>query len=404
MIVASILIGMTLLLCLKLPSNSRVSYVVCVGTHFFIAVINVALGGQLIGANADAQRFFRLAVEGSTQATWKLIDLTNGVQGFLNIHSVVQYYGGPSFFLAHAVSLLGVGITLLCLAGLWKECGGNKEWLPKIFFFYTCIPSILLFQSYILREVWQAACILAVARIVLRMQQRGLNVAALGQLLLFFVVGSLTHKAMPFMMLVEVLAIFFGYSWSSKRFTSWSTNAFIGLGVFAIFGLLMSTSHLLTENNGESLQYKAQNYAQGVSALAARSNYGAHFEASYPWTLIPTLFSYQLEPLPWRVRTLADLIPLIENSIRLWLLYLFWFYRKRAENRFAAPATALLFAWLGVETIWSVGTVNWGTAVRHHTAAYGLLLVTAMIAKQGYKHASNCARIKTQNLKNRIAA
>ena len=30
-----------------------------------------------------------------------------------------------------------------------------------------------------------------------------------------------------------------------------------------------------------------------------------------------------------------------------------------------------------IETMWSVGTVNWGTASRHHVVSYGLLAIVA---------------------------
>ncbi|MEQ1711209.1 MAG: hypothetical protein ABL908_07400, partial [Hyphomicrobium sp.] len=40
--------------------------------------------------------------------------------------------------------------------------------------------------------------------------------------------------------------------------------------------------------------------------------------------------------------------------------------------------------WLGTflvcETIWAVGTVNWGTALRHHLPALGCLLVAGLAA------------------------
>ena len=37
----------------------------------------------------------------------------------------------------------------------------------------------------------------------------------------------------------------------------------------------------------------------------------------------------------------------------------------------------IFLAYLFIETMWSVGTVNWGTASRHHVVTYGLLAILA---------------------------
>jgi hypothetical protein len=37
----------------------------------------------------------------------------------------------------------------------------------------------------------------------------------------------------------------------------------------------------------------------------------------------------------------------------------------------------VFLSYLVIETIWSLGTVNWGTAIRHHLPSIGLLVVVA---------------------------
>ena len=41
------------------------------------------------------------------------------------------------------------------------------------------------------------------------------------------------------------------------------------------------------------------------------------------------------------------------------------------------PLLFILIAYFALETIWSLGTVNWGTASRHHIPATGILLAAA---------------------------
>lgn len=407
MITALLLTGITFFLGLKLPSRARLAYFICISAHLCVAILNTALGGQLIGANADAQRFFRYAVERSSvfyHYTWDLSYLVNGTNGFLNIHSLVQRFCGPSFFLAHTVTLFGVSICLVFLADFWLRCGGKKEWLSKILVYYSCVPAILLFHSYILREVWQAACIFGVASSVVRLQQDGMKPGTLVQLIFFLVLGSLTHNAMPIMLLAEVIAMFFAYSLVEKKRTSVVKNTLIVVGVLSFLGIIVASSTFLSQGDGEGLQNKAEQYANRLMENDARTDYGAHFEASRPWTLFLAFFAYQFEPMPWRVSSASDLIAFMESWIRLYMLYLFWRSRKKARSYAAANATASLCAWLAIEIIWSVGTVNWGTAMRHHTAAYGLLLVGAMVMKQEYERVARQMRPKTLKTETGLAA
>ena len=65
----------------------------------------------------------------------------------------------------------------------------------------------------------------------------------------------------------------------------------------------------------------------------------------------------------------------LENLIRVTILfYLIKFAYK--EGLFSVDYIfPLLISYLIVEGIWSLGTINWGTASRHHIPAMGLLSV-----------------------------
>ena len=47
----------------------------------------------------------------------------------------------------------------------------------------------------------------------------------------------------------------------------------------------------------------------------------------------------------------------------------------------------IFLMWFSIELIWSIGTINWGTAFRHHTVAYGLLVLASIAAyRDNTKH------------------
>jgi hypothetical protein len=78
---------------------------------------------------------------------------------------------------------------------------------------------------------------------------------------------------------------------------------------------------------------------------------------------------------------------LLENMLRFWLIwnalkYLVGSYLNKpmfvARNDFFERFIFFIFlSYLVMETIWSLGTSNWGTASRHHLPSLGLLLVAS---------------------------
>jgi hypothetical protein len=90
--------------------------------------------------------------------------------------------------------------------------------------------------------------------------------------------------------------------------------------------------------------------------------------------------------MPWKISSIVDVVALLENILRFWLIwnalkYLVGSYRNKpmfvAHNYFGHERYILLIflSYLIMETIWSLGTSNWGTASRHHLPSLGLLLV-----------------------------
>ena len=41
----------------------------------------------------------------------------------------------------------------------------------------------------------------------------------------------------------------------------------------------------------------------------------------------------------------------------------------------------MLISYLALESIWSLGTINWGSSIRHHLPSYGILLIMSFYQK-----------------------
>ena len=123
-----------------LPRSARIPFFLLLNIHVFIAAYNCVLDGRLIGSGADAMRFYDKAVSratGMSPFVWDIKSLLNGWNGFVNIHGLIQYLGGPSLILAHAVSILGCALCMKMIVGLWQLIDGGNRWIPRLLFFMS---------------------------------------------------------------------------------------------------------------------------------------------------------------------------------------------------------------------------------------------------------------------------
>ena len=93
------------------------------------------------------------------------------------------------------------------------------------------------------------------------------------------------------------------------------------------------------------------------------------------------IFNYLLQPTPLNVQTFQDLILFIENLIRfLILIYIvFNLFKNFQMKNIYIFAFAILVI---METIYASGTVNWGSASRHHIPIQGILIFLMFFPKK----------------------
>ena len=94
--------------------------------------------------------------------------------------------------------------------------------------------------------------------------------------------------------------------------------------------------------------------------------------------------------MPWKISSIIDVVALLENMLRFWLIwnalkYLVATYLNKpmfvAHNAFGNRRFYLFIfvSYLLIESLWSLGTSNWGTASRHHVPSLGLLLIVGFV-------------------------
>jgi hypothetical protein len=125
--------------------------------------------------------------------------------------------------------------------------------------------------------------------------------------------------------------------------------------------------------------------ADGSDGPPARTTYGKIIDKDNVFSVLNAFTTYQLMPYPWKVSSIADLPPLFESFLRVLLVTIFFVNRKKLSLNQKLNVDMIFLIWLTIELIWSIATINWGTAYRHHTVAYGLLVIVSIATYRNNK-------------------
>ncbi len=149
------------------------------------------------------------------------------------------------------------------------------------------------------------------------------------------------------------------------------------IGYIIVNSDLMSSVSLL--NIGEAADYikKIEKHNQNLLAVSGVFNYSVNFNGEsiaslFIWYVNSFIF-YMFKPFIWEVNSLSALVLSIEGIIRfLLLVFSIIFIVKSKEKK---TYILLLFIYLFIESVWSLGTSNAGTAARHHLVTYWILVI-----------------------------
>jgi uncharacterized membrane protein len=80
-------------------------------------------------------------------------------------------------------------------------------------------------------------------------------------------------------------------------------------------------------------------------------------------------------PFPWQIGNVKDIHAMLESMLRIVLLILAVSSWRRSSGEVRSYYSFLLIVVLGMELMWALGTVNWGTAIRHHVPGHSIIVL-----------------------------
>jgi hypothetical protein len=130
---------------------------------------------------------------------------------------------------------------------------------------------------------------------------------------------------------------------------------------------------------GEALEVGSDMRQTLLAYEDVRTNFSLMLDTSSVFgivTTVPMVFvEYMFAPFPWQVENVKDICAFFESTLRFALLFFALFSWRRSSGEVRSCCGFLLIVVLGMELMWALGTANWGTAVRHHVPAYGIIVL-----------------------------
>ncbi len=347
---------------------------------FFIRVIIASWNGfwgPSFGAEADAVGFHLAA---SDYAENPVLD--KFVMGWIYSYvlGLIYYFTIESLFLGSLLSCVAWLASAGLLIKIMHRLSFDKSNQCRAILIYTLLPSSIFLTSITLREVYQ---LLFVNLAVFSALKVYFNKSSVHWLTLFFAVAGMgvLHGVLFVFGVFTIIALLIFLTFKGLKGFHLKKLALIiplvALIVFCGLSLFTSVSYKL---DGD-LAAVVQSRQQGSLSYYARTNYTDNVEINGVTGLllfIPVaLFQYLFEPMPWRISAAQDLVALAENILRAWLIWKAGVGLRNMPQQGQRPAMFVCASYLVLETIWALGTVNWGTAARHHIPSAGLLVIAA---------------------------
>ncbi len=309
----------------------------------------------------------------------------------------VYYLTTDSLFLGSVLSVLAWLASAFILVRIMRLLSIDKSGQINAMLVYALLPSSILFTSVTLREPYQ----LLFANLAVYSALKIYLHRSIGHWLVLFcavIGGGVMHGALFSFGLFVVIATLISLALRRRKGISAVKLAFMAplIAMLVIYGLLLLSNvglYQLDEGLGRAVEI----YQLGALGTDARANYRDAIEISGTTGLllfIPvSLFQYLFEPLPGHISTAADIGAAIENLLRAWLIWRAGTGLLNVPAQARSPVLFVFLSYLIFEIIWALGTINWGTAARHHIPSFGLLVVAAYAyARNSLKRRRNIKR------------
>ena len=368
---------------LELRQNKSIllGYFFVITLHETIAFANAYLF-VTFGAGFDAALFQKLGGEFAMHEEW---GLAIGPQLYAQMLGLVYRWLGVSHLLGEQLSILAFSISCIIFLKIIRLCGIVKYKIYSLLAF-GALPTMVFLGSITLRESYQVLSFLLVMYFGIKMHMKG----GINSYIIAFILSVLSMCVM--------LRGLIGYGmWVVPLFFIWSIRPVSRLGnvkilrlVVFVIGPISIAGLILLINVVPSLgAYNMifdRSWLEFINTLrtgsinvSGRTTYGIPLDLSSNMMTIYSslkLYVYYLfAPFPWQVSSVQDVYGVMESFFRMILIYFsvkHWCIAEGSQRRLFA---LLLIMFFSITLLFSIGTSNYGTAMRHHMLSWWIIVM-----------------------------
>lgn len=350
--------------------------------HALVASFN-AYVSTIHGVETDAVKFHATAAAISAVGGW---DFGLGARFYTTMLALAYTVGGPSHFFGEQLSVLAFSLSCVVLVKLLDLLKIERHHAACVLVF-GLHPAVAVFTSVTLRESFQTLFFMQSAYNLLAFRVRASPLSLLWGLLGAAAMGCLHNGLLVYALFLIPLALFsrmgLRTTVSLPRTVGLALTGATAAALFAaaLTGSLPYTPSMAKLAEGEALEY-ASTYRQ-KGEKGARAEYGVKLDAGSPvkfaLSLPPVYVFYMLAPFPWQVKTPLDLFAAADGWLRaLLLVFALALAAAPPEGMPAGFPRFLLILYFSMSVLWAMGTINYGTAMRHHIVPYWILIALGL--------------------------
>ena len=357
--------------------------------HHFMAIINTYFF-TFPGAEPDPVNFHHSAIEWAVSG--KLI-FSFGANFYEQLLGIFYRIFGPSQLFGEELSIFAFLLSCFVLIKIIELLNISK-YTVLLLLIYGLLPTNLIFCSKILRESYQILFFMLSIYWGLRFHLKPAKGAMTFCIFSALIMG-LFHKALILyaLFLVPVLFLFFPQQISGSLSNRWCFSKrrwiFFGLALIIVVGIFIIGDLNNVKGlgvTGAFLSGKGLKYAMEyrinlmfVHLSNARADYDIMLDVSSVFSLMKSVWLiyiyYLFAPFPWQVGNWLDIYGAAESLLRFLLItfsIVSWYRTDGVQRRIWG---LLLVIYFSMTFLWAIGTINYGTSIRHHVLTNWIIII-----------------------------
>ena len=367
----------------KTPSVA-LAIILCITVYHLAAYVNSNIF-DLPGTRPDSETFHEYALAKAQKGN---IRISVEYKLYTNLLGALYYFFGTSYYLASVFSVLALTVGLSVLMAILQEMGVHRH-QGLVILLCGLLPSTIIIGSSPMREAFQLLVLQIMVLMVLLMAKHGSI-----RYFIFALAGAsvfgLLHKGMLFAALIITFLLWLFWVGKNVKLKNYKQVWVGGLvfggivvsGLWIIFGTQPGIDLVMGLVRKDPMwtiwhyRYAIDNLGQPNTAYDIVFEYGTIWEGI--WSLFKVYVYYLFYPIYFQgAFSPKETYAVLESWLRLGLFGVILYHIRWITPRLEERDYLLLVLYLLMTMVWSLGTTNYGQAIRHHILSNWLLIVLA---------------------------